>query len=382
MVKASVDFRKDSLDEISNLVKLRLNVKGKVTTFEKLNGGYSGTNYLVIIDSTPETKYVLKICNGYTISDVEQQTLAMSYLFNHGFELCCHPIPLVIPSVDSIYTSLTDDNQPCVLLSYINGYAGDYLVENGLLSAIDVVRQLGRGLSRIHSIPYDNTLAQRSYKDSGACDAHKHIQGLYKSQFLSTHDIYIKTHPYVAFYLAHCDQMATDLNSDLPICIIHGDPFMDNALLNEVSGELTGFVDFEDACTGPRLFDLVCCIVGNCFDSDNVLSLELVDSLLAGYITTTTGTTTATTAHTGTTQITSAVAAPHVSLNAREYALFMPFMRYLLICNATFRFWNFNINHIDQREVSMCIPYTVSYILYFTYAHIICGICVHLNIYR
>lgn len=48
-----------------------------------------------------------------------------------------------------------------------------------------------------------------------------------------------------------------DTQPDLPTCIIHGDLFRDNALFQ--GEELTGVIDFYNAATGWRLFDLAVC---------------------------------------------------------------------------------------------------------------------------
>ena len=54
-----------------------------------------------------------------------------------------------------------------------------------------------------------------------------------------------------------------------------GDPFLDNVLVHADSGEFSAWVDWEDASTGPALFDLACCAVGSCFrDTDNSLDMD------------------------------------------------------------------------------------------------------------
>ena len=49
-----------------------------------------------------------------------------------------------------------------------------------------------------------------------------------------------------------------------------------------------GFVDFEDACIGPSIIDVACCLVGNCFevndDSSIAFNAELMKAFIGGYV--------------------------------------------------------------------------------------------------
>lgn len=49
--------------------------------------------------------------------------------------------------------------------------------------------------------------------------------------------------------------------------VIHGDLFLDNALFN--NGELSGVVDFIEACEGDFLFDLAVVAISWCLDGEN-----------------------------------------------------------------------------------------------------------------
>ena len=43
--------------------------------------------------------------------------------------------------------------------------------------------------------------------------------------------------------------------ADVPRGLLHGDPFLDNLLAKE-SGEVVGWVDWEDVAIGPLMFDV------------------------------------------------------------------------------------------------------------------------------
>jgi len=65
----------------------------------------------------------------------------------------------------------------------------------------------------------------------------------------------------------------------LPHCLIHGDLFPDN-IIRRPDGTLVA-IDFEEACHGPRVFDLGMTLVG--FDRVGGLTPETARALLVGY---------------------------------------------------------------------------------------------------
>jgi homoserine kinase type II len=66
---------------------------------------------------------------------------------------------------------------------------------------------------------------------------------------------------------------------DLPTGLIHGDLFRDNTL---VSGEsVLALLDFESACRGPFLYDLIVTILAFCYGDS--LDQSLVASMVRGY---------------------------------------------------------------------------------------------------
>lgn len=121
---------------------------------------------------------------------------------------------------------------------------------------------------------------------------------------------------------------------DIPMGILHGDPFLDNVLICEDSGEFRGFVDFEDVCVGPVLFDVACFVAGNCFDEYNKLVLSSCDAFLEGY----------------TSSGTAEGKSKGRMITDLELDMLLPFLKHVLLCNACWRFVNFNISYPEQRE--------------------------------
>lgn len=66
----------------------------------------------------------------------------------------------------------------------------------------------------------------------------------------------------------------------LPSGLIHSDLFRDNVLWNP-DGSLAALLDFESACSGTYVYDLMVCVLSWCFGSD--LEPELARAMCAGY---------------------------------------------------------------------------------------------------
>jgi len=66
----------------------------------------------------------------------------------------------------------------------------------------------------------------------------------------------------------------------LPSGLIHSDLFRDNVLWDP-EGSLAALLDFESACAGTYVYDLMVCILSWCFGSD--LQPELAAAMCSGY---------------------------------------------------------------------------------------------------
>jgi homoserine kinase type II len=78
---------------------------------------------------------------------------------------------------------------------------------------------------------------------------------------------------------AELDRAERVRNPDLPRGIIHGDLFRDNVLWE--NGALVALLDFESACDGPWVYDLMVSVLAWCYASD--LDEQLVRAMFAGY---------------------------------------------------------------------------------------------------
>ena len=220
----------------------------------------------------------------------------------------------------------------------------------------------------------------RTYLKAGCCDVMQIAQHYFQRKLHDCPYDDVVTSNYVPFFLQRYDYFITHAlqvaQEDLPCGIVHGDPFADNILceLPKTTTEATAttpatnntaglpsvaFIDFEDVCIGPLLFDIAVCIIGSCFvtnttipggtkkdttvggkeeeeipaqpqqqeqEEEQVLDLHLLSSFLTGY--------------------TSVRALVPV-----EQDYLYDFLITGLLCNCTWRFVGFNI---DNRSIPQC----------------------------
>lgn len=334
MVKESLAIISESLEDIQSLL-VQWQSDAVVQAYELLKGGYSATNYKVTL--VDQQTLVIKACNGYGIHAVEQQASIAAYLHDHGFGHCCHPARLLAATTDSTFTSLIHGN-PVILVNYINGKGGDVLIENGILTLALAVERIAASLSSMHCTALVDGHGLRSYQQDGICFLGRHLTGEYHELFSTHADRTIREHSFVTCYLSRYQAMLDTLQQSAGMrhAVLHGDPFIDNVLFSPADGQLLGFVDFEDACVGPAVLDVACCIVGkphihadkhmymttvlgNCFDERCHLDASAMTSFLASYYTSLLNTETS---------------AGQRKVIAQELKLLAPIMRCVILLNA------------------------------------------------
>lgn len=219
------------------------------------------------------------------------------------------PFPLFSSEIQQIQIS-QNETFPCILMHYFPGsVAADRAIESGHADKFSVLAEVGKVLARMHSIPIPSGQFT-SYEEGGAVELGHHMSGKFRKPVLAK-----KTADFSQLYLAELEH-SPDMSS-MHLGIIHGDPFLDNMLLDRESFELKGIVDFEDACVGPTLFDLGSAIAGSCFTETGHMQFELdfiaVESFLRGY-------------------------ASIRTISIAELESLTRMIRLALMCNCTFRF--------------------------------------------
>ena len=330
MAEKRVVYKEHSTEELAALLSDfdYLEDGESLASHELLFGGFSGSNYKLV--TSTDRAVVLKICNGYDFAHVAGLTKVMSHLWERGFHGMCRAYPVkadvaTSQQADAATCCVTlRGGVPTVLLSFVAGKAADAVIRAGKVDPLMVMRGVGEGLGALSTVPVAASDGLRHCRDGGACMVGDHMRGA-EMELLASHEN-SKDHPFTAFYTKELANLQAGMEAaGLPFGVLHGDPFFDNVLVDEGTGAFSGWVDWEDASTGPLLFDLACMCIGCCFRSeDNQLDLARLEAILRGY------------------------SAKRPIVAPAEVDLFLPFMRLTLLCNCEWRFRNFNIDHPDQ----------------------------------
>lgn len=270
MVKELVDHRFDTLEGLQNQLNLWF-PSSKLNSFIKMKGGYSCTNYKLFIDNNNDNNntekiYVLKVCHGYSLNDVEDQAVIPYVLKNkYGFSLCCSPYLLSTSNTSSDTSNflfaapMYDNEEPCLLLNYLDGRSADALIEENLLDIREALPQIGESLASLHAIKVnkehflltssssvtkkDNELLLnnkilklRSYLQDGICFLFRHINNDYLTMInnAAQEDSFIHSHFFRKYYEDCLPSLQETIHraNELDYSILHGDSFIDNILFH------------------------------------------------------------------------------------------------------------------------------------------------------
>ena len=233
---------------------------GQATALHGISGGIENTNYFVDITLTGETtRYVLTLFEEISPEEVPffvelgtwlaQRDVPVSYAISdrNGIglkQLCGKPAIL----------------QPC--------YAGDHIKRHALTA--DHCAQIGAMLARYHQAGSDFYMKRQAHR--GVFWWRRESSRL--ASQIPAEDARLLQAEVEAF-----DTLRESV--DLPMGIIHGDLFHDNALFN--NDQLTAVLDIYNAATAYLLFDLA--IVANdwCIDADLQIDTERERALLQAY---------------------------------------------------------------------------------------------------
>jgi Ser/Thr protein kinase RdoA (MazF antagonist) len=323
-----------STDEVASIVSDFTSVPLLKQT--QLFGGYSGSNYRV--DLVEGSTFVLKVTDGYSAEHAELMCRTAYYLGQTGYKDCCLPIPKRDEAKFRFVSTKEQKEVPAVLMTYVDGRQADRVMREQPHVATTVMSGIGGGLARMHSAVTGistqeeaETLGLRWYAtDGGCCAVQDQVDGTVLATILDCKEV--MDHDFVQhFYQSELAALQTEMQlakeGKLTHGITHGDPFADNVLVNSETGELSAFIDIEDVCVGPLLFDLACCAIGCCFkgapaqdgERKQVLDMPVLEALLKGYC-------------------------ADRKLSQVEKDHFVPFMRLTLLCNCCWRFIKFNIH--------------------------------------
>tara|TARA_B110000208_G_scaffold91566_1_gene115182 strand:+ start:87 stop:2225 length:2139 start_codon:yes stop_codon:yes gene_type:complete len=337
-------MKKAEIDVVPQLTRSELDALvsewdfGSIATHRKLYGGFSGSNYYV--ENAEGRRNVLKIMHGYPLREVEDVAKLQAHLAAVGFDHACSSIARAPAAVEekggSTYVSTSrGDDSPAMLLTFIDGKAADAVLRSSSDDAdlaAALLRGVGGELAALHSleVPAGAAALREAETDNGCCLVAQHIDGRYWARIMASP--HVEGHPFVDLYRSAVEELREAMaTKGLPRGICHGDPFLDNMLVDPSTGSLRGFVDFEDGAIGPLIFDIACACVAACFRLETLrgsswqhLDLTRLRFLLEGYC----------------------AIRP---FTPTERSMFCVFMRVALLCNSTWRFVQFNIDHRELK---------------------------------
>jgi Ser/Thr protein kinase RdoA (MazF antagonist) len=282
VVKEDVDLALLADAEISRLAGLWEFPPLEAAT--KLCNGYGSVNYKVTFTdgSEPLVLKVAVVPNAEASAAV--QALIMAHLSASGFALS----PVLRPLPDGALTAncVTDVGATAAALVIAfspgvpaNQVAADPAAGERALAA------LGGALAQLHALPLPATpIAKLAIDGDGFIEDYMQFGpgGLGELRQSAA----LASHPMTAFLDARAPKMREALaraGASLPRGLIHGDPFLDNLLVDVDSVDATALLDWEDSTMGPFVYDLATSVVGGCFDNMGALREGQLRGLLRGY---------------------------------------------------------------------------------------------------
>lgn len=225
---------------------------GDVTSFEGIEDGINNTNYFI---STTEGNFVLTLFETLTVDELERVVKLLSYLAEHKF-----PCPISLPDrQDKVLRQL--NNKPAAVFKRLSGLSTT-------APSIAQCREIGLQLANLHRCTKNYIFPITNSNDLDRC---KLKLDKVAAQLSATDRELIN------------DELifqAANRPDSLPQGVIHADLFRDNVLFAD--NQISGILDFYDACTGPLLFDIAITANDWCCD-DGKINHKKFAALLSAY---------------------------------------------------------------------------------------------------
>ncbi len=219
-----------------------------------ISDGIENTNYLT---STLNNGYILTIFEHYTAPQLDYFFQLLEYLSKQGI-----PVPQRIKPALQPHSLPTWHDKPIALFQQLAGNSIQH-------SSAQHCTQIGQALAQLHIAGKNFTLMR-------------------KNPWTLTQIVNI-SHTLVDFLTPQEHALLKDelsfqqkiTNNDLPQGLIHADLFRDNALF--VEDQLSGIVDFYEACHAPFLFDIAISVNDWCIGDDQYIDAQKTRAFLHAY---------------------------------------------------------------------------------------------------
>lgn len=221
----------------------------EISNFELMEGGSENSSFIV---ENCDNKFVLSVYNEKSFDQVRCLAKLLYYLTENDF-----PTTKIMESTSGELV-INYKQKPTILKKYLNGEVCKNL-------NLKMLFQLGITIGELHKIPPSEYLPRNfPYGVESFSQVISRFPNREYSKWLK------EKHGFIC----------RGLVPQLPTGLVHGDIFWDNVLFER--NNLTGIIDFEEACNYYKIFDLGMCIVGTCIENGEI-SFDKIKSLLIGY---------------------------------------------------------------------------------------------------
>lgn len=233
---------------------------GQAISLTGITGGIENTNYFVdIATTTGEQRFVLTLFEELARDEVPFFVELGSWLAKQNV-----PVSFAIPDKNGIGLK-TLAGKPAILQPC---YAGDHIKRDAL--SLEHCRQIGEMTAKFHQAAGDFYMQRQ---------AHRGVFWWRRESELIASQLTAEDRALLRSEVRAFDQLRE--TADLPMGIIHGDLFHDNALFHE--GQLSAVLDIYNAANAYLLYDLA--IIANdwCVGTDLQIDSAKEHALLSAY---------------------------------------------------------------------------------------------------
>ena len=226
---------------------------GTSLKLEEIPGGFGNSNFKL---TSTNGEFLLKICDEKDPIELDTQISLLRQLQQHAYP--------------TVYPILTKTEQPLIHETFGSVMLYPFLRGTQPSPSPKVLAQLGTALAKLHRVPPIAGLPRFAMGISQMRPFFQEVQG---TQFA--------THPFVESLKSELETMESQLNTPLPMGLLHGDLFLDNTLFD--GDKMVAILDFEEGCYDTLLLDVGMTIIGCCYTPEHRLNLEAVQRFLDAY---------------------------------------------------------------------------------------------------
>ncbi|MCY3742485.1 MAG: homoserine kinase [Candidatus Poribacteria bacterium] len=226
---------------------------GTSLKLEEIRGGFGNSNFKL---TTTTGEFLLKICDEKDPAELNMQIALLAQLHQHAYP--------------TVYPILTKEKQPLIHETFGSVMIYPFLRGTQPSSTPKILAQLGTALAQLHRVP---PIAELPRFAMGISQMRPFFQEVQDTEFAA--------HPFIASLKSELETMASQLNTPLPMGLLHGDLFLDNTLFN--GDKMVAILDFEEGCYDTLLLDVGMTIIGCCYTPEHQLNLKTVQRFLDAY---------------------------------------------------------------------------------------------------